>query len=113
MAMKIVHSSWLPPKGFDAMTVLKWIVTRVGTVLPDYKIRHEEIHYAQEKELLYVFFYLLYGLEFAVKFLYYWDFEKTYFAVSFEREAYARQYDRNYIAERRHYAWLCYLYTKK
>lgn len=108
--MKIVRCSWFPPKGYKAMTVLKWIIVRGNLTMSSRDINHEGIHYEQEKELLFVFFYLLYGLEFVLKFLFrYWNWHKAYRNLSFEREAYTNEGDMSYTQERHHYAWLRYM----
>jgi len=48
---------------------------------------HEgNIHWPQQLELLIIFFYILYGLEWLIKFFIYG--KKAYMNISFEREAY-------------------------
>lgn len=66
---------------------------------------HEDIHYAQERELWYVFFYLLYGLMFVWNFLKMWNWSKAYRAIPFEVEAYANQGNLYYLENRKRFAW--------
>lgn len=64
-------------------------------------IRHESIHWQQQKELLCIPFYLWYCIEALLK----W----SYYNISFEREAYDNAMNINYLKERKHYAFLKYI----
>lgn len=64
-------------------------------------INHEKIHIRQQLELLIVFFYVWYVVEY-----YYWYFKLknrflAYRYISFEREAYAMEDDFNYLETRK------------
>ena len=85
---------------------------------------HESIHYRQEVELLFILFYLLYGIEYVMKLIAVVitglakrktdiDFKRAYMSVSLEREAYEHHYDNGYLDNRRHYAWLRYVFKLK
>ena len=54
--MKIIYSKHFPPRPYNAITLLKWIIVREDAkeffTIEDYN--HECIHYAQEKELWFV-----------------------------------------------------------
>ncbi len=67
-------------------------------------LNHEAIHTAQMKESLYVFFYVLYVVEWLVNLFMYG--KKAYSNISFEREAYTFQYDLKYLGIRRKYYWI-------
>lgn len=71
-----------------------------------YVINHERIHTAQQRELLFVPFYLLYVLEWLVRLVQYRNFNDAYMNISFEREAYRHGGDLSYLARRRRYAWV-------
>lgn len=120
--MKIVYNNILPLGGYKAMTIGPWIFCKPGTTLSAQDLQHEGIHWAQQKELLIVFFYLLYGLLFA------WEllrcllqpsrgqsplgyvrrglWKRAYRSIAFEREAYQNEDVQFYLRHRRHYAWL-------
>lgn len=76
---------------------------------------HEYTHTLQMKEMLYIFFYLWYLIE--------WFYQlivscfihkvKVYKMICFEQEAYANQNDFNYNKNRKHYAWVKYLFKYK
>jgi hypothetical protein len=72
-------------------------------------VNHEKIHTAQMKELCYVLFYLLYVIEWTAKLVIYGNHMKAYRRISFEMEAYAHQNDREYLKERKHFAFLRYI----
>ena len=65
-------------------------------------LNHEAIHTAQMKELLYIFFYIIYGLEWFVRLFI--NGSKAYDNVSFEKEAYAHLLEFDYLENRIHYA---------
>lgn len=73
-------------------------------------INHERIHLRQQAELLLVFFYLWYLCEWLVRSLAYRDFYKAYQNISFEREAYSRERELDYLGRRPLFRFLRYLY---
>ena len=91
--MVIVKNKILPFKGFKALTIWPFIFCR--SELTEVDINHEEIHGRQQLELLIIFFYLIYGIEYLIK---------SYKKISFEKEAYAHQDDLNYLKNRKLYA---------
>jgi hypothetical protein len=99
----------LVPKGFAAITVLPWLAyyASVEAMTPR-AIRHEETHGRQQAEMLIVFFYLWYGLEWLLKTFKY-GLNGAYREISFEREAYRNDGDLLYLENRKLFAWLKYL----
>lgn len=75
-------------------------------------INHERIHLRQQAELLLLFFYLFYFLEWILKSLWYLDFYKGYRNISFEREAYLHEKNLDYLAGRSPYGFMKYLFSK-
>ena len=71
-------------------------------------LNHEKIHIAQQKELLIVFFYVFYLIGFIRGLITHKDAKKAYKRISFEREAYAKQGNKNYLEKRERFAWLNY-----
>ena len=83
-------------------------------------IRHESIHTAQGKELLWIFFYLFYVLEWLFRLVQYRnartaDGKKDRYAayrnISFEREAYANENNPVYLKNRKLLASVKYICT--
>lgn len=72
-------------------------------------VNHERIHDAQQRELLYVPFYLVYIIEWLIRLLQYRNSHDAYMNISFEREAYANGRNLGYLPARRPYAWRHYL----
>ena len=84
---------------------------------------HERIHDLQMKWLLYVFFYLIYIIEWFVKIIpsifhnryHFGILQYAYRSISFEQVAYYNQNDLNYLKTAHPYEWIKYIfkmYTK-
>jgi hypothetical protein len=111
--MIIIKNSILPPKGYSAMAFACFILTRKER-LSEKTIRHENIHYAQQKELLFVFQWLWYAVEWLIRLIQYGNSNKqAYYNMSFEREAYANEMNENYLKERKYWSFLKYLKNGK
>ena len=65
-------------------------------------ILHEQIHTAQMKEMLYIFFYLWYGLEYIIIRFFHKKQNNAYHDVSFEEEAHDNAYNWNYLETRKY-----------
>lgn len=104
--MKIIRNDIIPFKGFSAINLFGVLFVRKDVVIDGITINHEEIHTAQMKEMLYVFFYLWYVIEWVIRL-----FMKgnAYRNISFEMEAYANERSMIYLSKRRYYAWFKYL----
>lgn len=117
--MKVIINSIIPCKGFTAINlfgvvfVRKKIRSQHNISIYDWEkmFNHELIHTAQMKELLYLPFYLLYVLEWLIRFVMYRNAKEAYRNISFEREAYDMQNNFHYIIdkERKAYAFLKYI----
>lgn len=102
----IIYNNFIPFEGFVAINLFGIIFVR-GDKVDQTTLTHEDIHTAQMKEMLYIFFYLWYILEWLVKLYKFKDFKLAYKNISFEREA--KTYERNpyYLSLfRKKYAWL-------
>lgn len=105
--IKIIYNNILPFKGFTAINLFGYIFVRKGVHVTCTTIAHERIHTAQMKELLYVFFYICYVLEWILKLFKYRL--NSYYNISFEREARANQDELLYLRHRKRFAFLKYL----
>lgn len=103
--MRVIYNSWLPFRGYKAMTVGPWVLCRRGTVLTERDLRHEAIHWEQQKELLVAGFLLWYAVEFLVRLCLTRKWRAAYRAVCFEREAYSFECVCGYEQERHRYYW--------
>ena len=91
----------------SAITLFPFIISR--DEMSDTTIRHEMIHIEQQRELLVIFFYILY--------VWYWlkgkvkgtTNDEAYMYIPFEQEAYRKMYDEDYIFKRERHAWRKYI----
>lgn len=109
--MKIKESNIIPFGGYLAVNVFGVLFVRKGKKdkVSDKVINHESIHTAQMKEMLWLFFYLWYGIEWFVRLFQHGD---EYRSVSFEREAYDNEDNMEYLKTRKRYAWFKYVKLK-
>ena len=105
--MRTVYNNILPLKGFAAINLFGVLFVRKNVILTDRIVNHERIHTAQMKELWYVFFYVWYALEWLVKLFRYGS--GSYRNVSFEREAYHKDWDLGYLEKRKRFGFLKYI----
>ena len=97
----IIISRYLIPKGYLALTLFPLILVKVkGLVYNKVLVNHERIHLRQQLELLVVPFYVVYGLEFLVRFIIFQNRNKAYRAISFEREAYSNEANLQFLEKR-------------
>lgn len=108
--MFIIKSNWFL-KLIKVQAIMLWPFIFVKSDLAQNRIliNHERIHVAQAKEMLVIFFYVWYIIEWFVRFLRYWNFQKAYLDISFEREAYRNQNNLRYLENRQFWTWLKYL----
>lgn len=69
-------------------------------------IRHEQIHFKQQLELLILPFYILYLANYLFNLLKYQNHDKAYLNICFEKEAYTHDNNHNYLKTRKRYAWI-------
>ena len=105
--MKIIRNNVIPIKGFSAINIFGILFVRKNTILSDRLINHERIHTCQIREMLFVFFYIFYVIEWFVKLFRYG--KESYFNISFEREAYSNETNLMYITDRKLFSWIKFL----
>lgn len=107
--MKIIRNNIIPFPGFKAINLFGVLFVRANAEISEVTLNHEEIHTKQMKEMLYIFFYLWYVIEWTVRLF---MSEDAYRNISFEREAYTNQDNLDYLKERKKYEWIKYLRNK-
>lgn len=108
--MLLIISKFWVPKGFSGITIFPFVFVRdVFWAEKKSFLNHEKIHLRQQLEMLIVFFFIWYGLEFLIRFIQYRNTKKAYRNISFEREAYANEQNINYLEKRRLFSFLRYL----
>ena len=96
------------PKGI-CLNLFGTFWTRDPSWIDKYVINHERIHTAQQRELLFVPFYIVYLIEWVLRLAQYRNFKQAYYNISFEREAYRHGHDLRYLKNRWHYSWLNFI----
>lgn len=102
----IIVNSLIPIKGFTAMNILGIIFTKDLSKINTIVINHENIHTEQQIECLFVFFYLIYAIEYIINLIKFKDTKLAYRNIHFELEAYNNRNNLDYIENRKRYAWL-------
>ena len=118
--MKIVYNSLIPFKGFLAINLFGILFVRneyKNNGLTQSTINHESIHTEQIKELGYIFFYILYFIEWLIKIPFSWFMKNprgvknwAYKSISFEQEAFYNSQDYTYLDNRKHYNWFNFIF---
>ena len=99
----------LPFLSYRAMAVYPFIFVQSADVCDDrVVVNHELIHHRQQLEMLIIPFYLLYTVHYLVGLLRYRDHDKAYRNIIFEREAYAKELDMDYLKQRKYAAFRVY-----
>lgn len=112
--MKIIYNKYFPPKDFGAINILGLIIARKDYgMLTDSEKLHERIHTYQMLELLVVFFYLSYVIEWLIRLIQYRNRLDAYYNISYEREAYKCMNDPDYLKKRKPYAFIHYYKRRK
>jgi hypothetical protein len=68
---------------------------------------HETIHWKQQMEMLIIFFYLWYLIEWGLRAITHGN--KAYYLISFEVESHLHDGDHEYLKTRKHFAWIKYM----
>ena len=109
-SMKIIYNKYLPVKDYAAINLFGIIfASKESYPLKDYLCNHEAIHTAQMRDLLFLFFYLWYGIEWVIRLIQYRNTKKAYYNISFEREAYRNQYNSEYLKQKKYFSFTKYL----
>ena len=107
--MKLIFNKIIPFKGYSHLSFCGIVFCREeyrgyqGTEQWESIMNHEAIHYAQQKELFFVGFFVLYFLEWLFRLVTPpWD--RAYWDISFEREAREHEDDFEYLKTRKKFA---------
>ncbi len=95
---------------FNAMAIWPFIILNDKKLKYDkIVLNHEKIHLKQQIEMLLVFFYIWYVIEFIVRLLVCRSWMNAYYTISFEKEAYENEQNLTYIRQRNFWNFLKYL----
>lgn len=107
--MKVIYNPIIPFKRFKAINLFGVLFVRKGSVMSKEDMNHEAIYTAQMKEMMYIFFYWWYLVEWIVRLF---GKGNAYRNISLEREAYSNQNNAAYLMKRKHFAWMALLTDK-
>lgn len=110
--MKIIRNNIIPFAGYKAMNLFGVLFVRGNARIDDITLNHEKIHTAQMKEMLYIFFYVWYVIEWFIRLFAFKGAKFAYRNISFEREAYSNDKDQDYLNTRKRFAFTRYIYLK-
>ena len=102
--MIIIKNKIIPFKGFSAIYLFGLLFTKKD--LRRAEINHELIHERQAREMLFVFFYLWYLIEWLIRLT---GKGNAYHNISFEREAYTNQNNLLYLSKRKMFNFIKYI----
>lgn len=112
--MRIIRNNIIPIKGFKAINLFGVLFVRGDAKINDVTFMHESIHTAQMKELLYVFFYILYLIDWLIGLVVYgFDTKRAYREICFEKEAYENERNNDYLKNRKAFVFKKYIIKKK
>lgn len=105
---RIIHIPFLPAEG---MAIFPFILVRKETYKTNtLLLRHEKIHLRQQAEMIVIFFYLFYLLNYIFNLLHYRNHRQAYMNIIFEKEAYTKEGEVDYLRKRRPFAWIKYTF---
>lgn len=92
-----------------AITLWPFIYIKSEYIDHSVVVNHEKIHLKQQFELPLLVFLIWYGTEWLIRRFQYRSGYEAYLNISFEREAYANQYNPDYLKKRKPYSFLKYI----
>ena len=104
----VIYNKIFPFGNYVAINLFGIIFSK-SKPLTDRTINHENIHTRQIIEMLFIFFYIWYGIEWLIRLIQYKNGHTAYRNISFEREAYYNELDYEYLNNRNKYRFLKYL----
>jgi hypothetical protein len=111
--MFLIVTKYLIPKGYRGLAAfpfvfIKYRIDKENLVF----VNHEKIHLRQQLELLVLPFFIWYFLEYLVRLVQYKNADLAYRNISFEREAYANEFNLDYLEHRSFLRFLKHLTLK-
>jgi len=102
----ILLCKYIIPNGYRSIALYPFIFLKDKRQKEDLiLLNHERIHITQQKELLVLFFYLWYAIEFLIRLMIHKNWRIAYRYISFELEAYANESNLRYVKKRPRWAF--------
>jgi hypothetical protein len=105
----IIIFKYIIPNRYSGLTIYPFIFLKNKNLKSDeILINHENIHLKQQLELLWLFFFIWYTIEFTIRFIQFKNYYIAYKNISFEKEAYINESKLKYLKNRKPFAFLSY-----
>ena len=95
--MIIIRNNIIPFPGYKCINICGILFARKNAVLDDVTINHESIHSKQIFEMLIIFFYIWYGIEWFIRLFKEGNGHSAYRKIAFEQEAYTFENNKSYL----------------
>lgn len=106
----ILFAKFLIPKNYSGLAIYPFIFLKHKSLKKnDILVNHEKIHLRQQIELLIIFFFIWYIIEFLFNLIKFRNWNKAYYNISFEKESYHNETNPNYLLDRKFWNFLNYL----
>jgi len=108
--MFLIVTKYLIPKGYNGLAVFPFVLVKHSLDKENaIFVNHERIHLRQQLEMLIFPFFIWYFFEFLFRFMQLRKGSLAYRNISFEREAYAKEKDIDYLNRRPFFGFLKYI----
>ena len=104
--MITVKNSIIPFGKYKAINLFGLVFYKKSAKMTEADFNHERIHTSQMRELLYIPFYIWYGIEYFIRLIRCGNARKAYRGTCFEYEAYKNEKNLDYLKTRKHYCWI-------
>ena len=104
----LIENNLIPFKGYSYINICGLIFCR-RNYISETIANHEKIHTHQQKEMLVVFFYIWYLVEWLILLINFGDSHKAYRNISFEKEARTNENNLEYLKSRKLYSWIKFI----
>lgn len=108
--MFLIVAKYLIPKGYRGLTVFPFVLVKYRVDLKNrIFVNHEMIHIRQQIELLIIPFFIWYLVEYLFRLIQYKNPNLAYRNISFEREAYSKESNLEYLTNRPFFNFINFL----
>lgn len=107
--MILKENKKIVPKGYKGITLYPFVFINDIKKVSKRFLNHESIHLRQQGEMLILPFYIWYLIEYCIRRLQSNSWKEAYYKISFEKEAYDKDRDYEYLITRKLYSWIKYL----
>jgi hypothetical protein len=108
--MFLIVAKYLIPKGYRGLAVFPFVFVKYSLDKNNpVFINHERIHLRQQLELLVIPFFIWYIIEFFLRMIQFKNIDLAYRNISFEKEAYSKENDLDYLKQRSFCKFLIYI----